>query len=48
MSPQEILTTVTLAVSGWTLLEVIKQGKEIAALKAQLALDEHDRREREE
>jgi len=43
MTPQEILTCITLAVSSWTLLEVIRQGKIIAAMKARLKMmDEND------
>jgi len=36
MNPTEILLTISLAVSGWTLLEVIRLGKDVAVLKAQL------------
>lgn len=32
MTPQEILTSITLAVSGWTLMEVIRLGKHFARL----------------
>lgn len=36
MSATEILTGITLAVSGWTLLKVIKLGEDVAVLKAKL------------
>ena len=36
MTPSEIIQTVTLAVAGWTLLEVIAQGKAVAVLKQKL------------
>jgi hypothetical protein len=32
MTPQEILTAITLAVSGWTLVKVIGMGERLAAL----------------
>lgn len=32
MNASEILTTITLAVSGWTLIKVIGMGEKIAAL----------------
>jgi hypothetical protein len=35
-NPAEILTTITLAVSGWTLIKVIRQGEVLAALQQKL------------
>ena len=32
MTPQEILTAITLAVSGWTLIKVIGLGEKVATL----------------
>lgn len=36
MNAQEILTTITLGLCGWNLLETIRQGKLLAALKQQI------------
>lgn len=35
-----ILLTVVIGLSGWTLVEVVKQGQDIATLKAQLVAQE--------
>lgn len=37
MSAPEILTTISIAVSAWTLLEVIRLGKDVAVLKVKAA-----------
>jgi hypothetical protein len=37
LNPQEILTAITLAVSGWTLLRVIKLSENFAAIKQKLS-----------
>lgn len=36
MNPSDILQTITLGIAGWTLLEVISQGKAVAAMKQKL------------
>lgn len=36
MNAQDILQTLSLAVAGWTLVKIIRQGEEIAAIKQKL------------
>ena len=36
MNPADILQTLILAVSGWTLHKIIRQGEEIASIKQKL------------
>lgn len=39
MQPSELIQYIGLAVSGWTLLEVIRQGKSIVAIKTRLKME---------
>lgn len=43
MDAMAILQTISLAVSGWTLLQVIQQGKELTAIKTRLDIQDHEK-----
>lgn len=42
MNAAEILITISIAVSGWTLMEVIRLGKDVAVLKSKVKNNEPD------